>query len=152
MTFFAWLRWSEWQHTPAKHCSPLLMADFYKSQFKDVKKSFCLQLRYRQKTCRRLALVSCKSCSSGVGEAVSPGMPFLDRCSGFWNERLIFFFFFSLFLCIRDVEAVHHTGGCGARWGGQESRGFTQQAGFCQHCYGNVEAEHCTGCLWITPV
>lgn len=47
--------------------------------------------------------------------------------------KLRFEFFFLVH--VRDVEAVHHAGGGGARRGGQEPTGFTQQAGFCQHWY-----------------
>lgn len=79
---------------------------------------------YTQKTCRRVALVSCKSCSSVLGEAVAPGIH---------HFKLIFINSHN-FNCVydpfsvespRDPETVHHPGGSGAGCGRQRARSFT---------------------------
>lgn len=49
--------------------------------------TFCFVSWYDQKTCRRVTLISCKSCSSVLGEAVAPGM---RRCNRSPTVILIF--------------------------------------------------------------
>lgn len=92
--------------------------------------SGCLYLWCAQKPCRRLALISCASCSSVLGEAVAPGrgrllQVFINKQHFNKHVRAL-----SRVVSSRNAEAVRHTGGGGACCGRQKARSFTEQAGF----------------------
>lgn len=93
--------------------------------------SGCLYLWCAQKPCRRLALISCASCSSVLGEAVAPGRGWLLQVfinKQHFNKHVRAL---SRVVSSRNAEAVRHTGGGGACCGRQKARSFTEQAGFC---------------------
>lgn len=93
--------------------------------------SGCFYLWCAQKPCRRLALISCASCSSVLGEAVTPGRGrflevFINKQHFKKHVRAL-----SPVVSSRNAEAVRHTGGGGACCGRQKARSFTEQVGFC---------------------